>query len=77
MDVDVFRTKQGELFVNELQTVFGATTPKEMLMIDGVEGRYRFYNGVWNFEIGNYSDNQCSNLRILYLLEEILKKTVS
>jgi hypothetical protein len=77
MDVDVFRTKQGELFVNELQTVFGATTPKEMLMIDGVEGRYRFYNGVWNFEIGNYSDNQCSNLRVLYLLEEILQKTVS
>ena len=74
MNVDVFRTKDGALFVNELQTVFGATTPKEMLMIDGVEGRYRFYNGVWNFEVGNYSDNQCSNLRVEYLLEQVLQK---
>jgi len=77
MDVDVFRSKDGNLYVNELQTVFGATTPKEMLMIDGVEGRYRFYNDKWNFEPGNYSDNQCSNLRIEYLITQVLGKNVA
>jgi hypothetical protein len=72
MDVDIFRTKSGDLFVNELQTVFGATTPKEMLMIDGVEGRYINKNEQWIFEPGNFSDNQCSNMRVEYLVTEIL-----
>lgn len=77
MDVDIFRTKSGDLFVNELQTVFGATTPKEMLMIDGVEGRYIYRNDQWVFEPGNFSDNQCSNMRIDYLVTEILGKKLN
>lgn len=71
MNVDVFLTKNGELYVNELQAVFGATTPAEMLKINGVEGRYLYKNGDWTFEPGDFSKNQCSNLRVQYLLSLI------
>lgn len=68
MNVDVFRDTSGNLFVNELQAVFGASTPAEMLKIDGVEGRYVYTEDKWVFEKGSFSKNQCSNLRVLYAL---------
>lgn len=75
MDVDLFRDKEGNLYINELQTVFGASTPKEMLMIDGVEGRYVFNNNQWVFEAGEFSKNECSNLRLEHLISLIEKKS--
>ena len=77
MDVDVFRDKGGNLYVNELQTVFGASTPKEMLMIDGVEGRYIYDNGQWVFEPGDFSSNQCCNLRVNHVIELLKEKKTS
>ena len=74
MDVDVLIDKQGKMYVNELQTVFGATTPKEMLKINGVEGRYRKINGQWVFEPGQFSANECSNLRLLNLVDQLSHK---
>lgn len=74
MDVDVFRDSNGKLYINELQAVFGASTPKEMLKIDGVEGRYIHKNGEWVFEAGEFSKNECSNLRVQYLLEKLKGK---
>ena len=67
MDIDIFKDKNRNLYVNELQTVFGASTPKEMLMINGIEGRYRYVDKKWVFEPGDFARNQCSNLRIEYL----------
>jgi len=71
MDVDIFKTPEGKLYINELQTVFGATTPKEMLKINGIEGRYIFEKGKWIFEPGEFSKNQCSNLRLLKILKDL------
>lgn len=74
MDVDVFRDKKGNFYINELQTVFGATTPKEMLKINGVEGRYLFKDNKWVFEPGEFSKNECSNLRVQYLIDLLDKQ---
>jgi glutathione synthase/RimK-type ligase-like ATP-grasp enzyme len=74
MDVDIFKDSNGKLYVNELQAVFGATTPAEMLKIDGVEGRYIRHNNTWKFEVGSFSKNQCSNLRLQSVLKKLEKK---
>ena len=72
MNVDVFETTDGRLLVNELQTVFGATTPADQLRVDGVAGRYVHDGGTWRFEKGPFSKNACANLRIRHVVEEIL-----
>lgn len=66
MDVDVFRSSDGTLYVSELQTVFGASTPEDQLRIDGKPGRYirEPDTGRWVFEQGNFCSNSCANLRI-------------
>jgi hypothetical protein len=68
MDVDFFLTEDGRLLVNECQTTFGCTTPVEQMKIDGIEGRYLFEDGIWRFEVGEFSSNHMCNLRISYLL---------
>jgi len=76
MDVDIFETEEGDYLVNELQAVFGATTPAEMLCVDGKFGRYVFdeANQEWVFEEGDFSRNMCANARVEYLINHILKK---
>ena len=74
MDVDIFETEDGRYLVNELQTVFGALTPKDMLHVDGVNGRY-LYNkekDEWIFDPGDHSRNMCANARLDYLINHIL-----
>jgi len=39
MDVDIFETPDGELYINELQTVFGASVSIDQMKKDGVAGR--------------------------------------
>lgn len=72
MNVDVFETQDGRLLVNELQTVFGATTPADQLRIDGVAGRYVPCGSDWRFEPGPFSKNSCANLRLQFVVEEML-----
>lgn len=76
MDVDIFETEDGQLLVNELQTVFGATTPADQLRVDGRPGRYLYDSETerdkWIFEEGDFSRNACANLRVEYLLKNIL-----
>ena len=74
MDVDVFLTPDGRMLVNELQTVFGCTTPAEQMKIDGVEGRYVPNGNGWRFEPGAFCRNHMCNLRIQYLLERLSEK---
>ena len=74
MDVDVFLAPDGRMLVNELQTVFGCTTPAEQMKIDGVEGRYDPNGNGWRFEPGAFCRNHMCNLRIQYLLERIKEK---
>lgn len=68
MDVDIFEDQNGELYVNELQTVFGNSIAKEQMKIDGKPGRYIYTNGKWVFEEGSFCENHLCNLR----LEELL-----
>jgi hypothetical protein len=76
MSVDVFETTDGSLLVNELHTVFGATTPVDQLRVNGKPGRYLYRETTdeWVFEEGDFSRNACSNLRLSYLLGTILAR---
>ena len=65
MDVDVFETPDGRLWVNELQAVFGASLAIDQLRRDGVPGRMiRTVDGSWRFESGDFARNACANARI-------------
>jgi len=70
--IDVFETADGELLINEMQCIFGQSDPYQML-VNGNPGRYRFINGQWVFEGGNFNQNESYNLRVEHVLE-ILKK---
>lgn len=67
MDVDIFQTHDGRLLVNELQTVFGCTTPAIQMKVDDMEGRYVRTNGQWEFQQGEFCKNHMCNLRIEYI----------
>jgi hypothetical protein len=65
MAVDTFETPDGRLLVNELQTVFGASTSVDQLKVDGVPGRMvREAEGDWRFESGDFARNACANERV-------------
>ena len=65
--VDIFESEKGYL-VNEMQCIFGQSDPFQML-VDGVPGRYRYLNGSWLFEEGDFARNQCYNLRLDFILK--------
>lgn len=70
MDVDIFEDSHGELYINELQTVFGTSVAKEQLKVDGVPGRMlRNTQGEFVFEVGDFCQNHLCNLRLKYILE--------
>lgn len=66
MAFDVFENEEGEFYVNEMQSVFGAYAPSQMY-INGVPGRFRMIKGEWLFETGEFCVNGCYNLRIEFL----------
>lgn len=71
MDVDMFEDKNGELYINELQTVFGASIATEQLKIEGDPGRMiRTQEGNYVFEKGDFCRNHLCNLRLEYVLEK-------
>lgn len=64
--VDIFETENG-LLVNEMQCIFGQSDPYQML-VDGKPGRYYFLNDNWVFEKGNFTTNECYDLRLKHVL---------
>lgn len=70
--IDLFETKDGQLLINEMQCIFGQSDPYQML-VDGKPGRYRYIEGSWKFEEGDFARNACFDLRIEHVLS-ILKK---
>jgi len=65
MDVDVFETPDGELLVNELQAVFGASVAIDQCRVDGRPGRFvRRGEGQWEFDAGDFARNACANERV-------------
>ena len=71
--IDVFEQEDGILLINELQCMFGQSDPYQML-IDGKPGRYRFSNGEWLFEEGDFAKNECFDLRVEHVLSLLNKQ---
>lgn len=68
MDVDIFETQQGGFFINELQASFGSFLPYQM-SIDGVHGRYRYENGDFVFEEGDFNVYGSIKLKIEHFIQ--------
>lgn len=67
VDVDVFE-HEGKYLVNEIQCIFGI--PFGYLMkVDNESGRLRKIAGEWKFEAGDFTKNDCYNLRLLSALK--------
>jgi glutathione synthase/RimK-type ligase-like ATP-grasp enzyme len=69
--VDIFEGKAGYL-VNEIQCIFGQSDSFQM-KVDDVVGRYRFIARKWEFEPGDFNQNECYNLRMKYLLDTLAR----
>lgn len=69
MNVDFFEDRDGNYYVNELQTMFGSRIKPYQMCVDGQPGRYIFENGNWIFEPGMFNQNNSFNLRVLDFIE--------
>jgi hypothetical protein len=67
--IDLFDTGSAYL-INEIQTYFGQSDPYQM-KVGGIPGRYRFLEGEWVFEPGDWASNQCYDLRLEHALSLI------
>lgn len=67
MAVDLFYVK-GEIYVNELQTIFGHKNPY-ICKVDGTIGRYLYQNNQWIFEEGDFNTNESYDLRLKTAIE--------
>jgi len=76
MNVDVFQTEDGQLLINELQTVFGTSIAVDQMKVNGEAGRYRWLDEKWYFEAGDFCRNHMCNLRIQYLCEQLKAKKI-
>ena len=63
MDVDVFETKDGDYYINELQAFFGSYLDYQM-SIDGHHGRYLYKDGDFVFEEGDFNVFGSTKLKI-------------
>lgn len=70
--IDIFEDTSGNLFVNEIQCIFGTSLEYQMKR-NGKTGRY-IYNNKWIFEEGDFCRNGCNNLRIESILNRIEKR---
>ncbi|MFN4764642.1 RimK family alpha-L-glutamate ligase [Gillisia sp. Q332] len=74
VDVDIFVSEDGNLFVNEIQPYFGQKDDRELLVIDNIPGRLYFSEkeNKWVFEKGEFCRNNMCNLRITETLKMFL-----
>ncbi len=79
MDLDVLISEDGDLLVNELQTLFGMGNPYEMCVVENQPGRmiYEKEKGEWQFEAGSFCQNYLCNERVITLLELVGAKEIS
>ncbi|TNE59467.1 MAG: hypothetical protein EP344_08515 [Bacteroidetes bacterium] len=71
--VDIFVTTDGQYLINEMQCIFGQSDPYQML-IDGQPGRYRFLDGQWVFEPGDFNRHESFQLRVEHFIELLTNK---
>lgn len=63
MAMDVLETKNGEYFINEIQSLFGGLLPSQM-RINDIPGRYVFKNDNFVFEKGEFNRFGSNLLRV-------------
>lgn len=70
MAVDILETKDGQLYINELQSIFGSYLPSQMY-IDNVPGKfvYDLKSDTYDFIEGEYCQNACWNLRLQHFIK--------
>jgi glutathione synthase/RimK-type ligase-like ATP-grasp enzyme len=66
--MDIFVDGDGRCLVNEMQCLFGQSDPYQM-KVDERIGRYVRKAGRWEFEEGNFNQNESFNLRVAHILE--------
>ena len=71
MNYDIFLSPEGNVYVNELQTVFGSYNPSQMYL-NGIPGRFRRRNSTWHFEPGLYNRLGGALLRIQELAHALV-----
>lgn len=71
--IDLFDTGSAYL-INEIQTYFGQSDPYQM-KVGGIPGRYRFLEGEWVFEPGDWASNQCYDLRLEHAMALLSSKS--
>lgn len=69
--IDIFESGKGYL-INEMQCIFGQSDTYQML-INGKAGRYKYHNAEWIFEEGDFTKNECYNLRMDFVIRSIQK----
>ncbi|MHA1380876.1 MAG: ATP-grasp domain-containing protein [Candidatus Helarchaeota archaeon] len=70
--IDIFETKDGNYYVNEIQCYFGSKNPYQMVL-NGKPGRYRLIDDKWTFEEGNFNTNNSYDLRLENIIDIINK----
>ena len=73
MAVDVFETKEGEYFINELQSSFGSYLDSQMY-IDGKPGRFKLIDGAFVFEEGFFNVHGSRKLRVEHFVQLLEKQ---
>ena len=68
MDVDIFETKGGHYSINELQASFGSYADYQM-SIDGHHGRYKYKDGEFVFEEGDFNVFGSTKLKIEHFVQ--------
>lgn len=71
MNADMFRDKEGNIYINELHAVFGQSTD-HLMIVEGKPGRYLRKDGQWVFEAGDFVKGHSAKARIEYFIETIL-----
>ncbi|AGF78358.1 RimK-like protein [Desulfocapsa sulfexigens DSM 10523] len=71
MNIDIFLTSDGRLFVNELQAIFGQSGSREICRVDNQTGRMIWdkHSEKWIFEPGTFCQNYLCNLRVETLIK--------
>jgi hypothetical protein len=72
MAIDIFETSSGSFLVNEMQCIFGQSDSYQML-VNGKMGRYRKINNKWIFEEGDFASNQCYDLRLDFMINNMMR----
>ena len=69
--LDLFESDNNIFLVNEIQCIFGQSDPN-LMIIDGIPGRYLATEKGWLFEHGSFNSNSSYDLRLQTVMETLI-----